>query len=97
MKNVNIQSHVLTFYIFSLDDYVCNLSRQQQCSEVELRVPNVSAKIGCSQSTMTSEHQEDVQQIRREVIDLDKKFRKSCDQIMLLNNQIDELQIRYDR
>ena len=28
---------------------------------------------------------------------LDSKFRKSCDQILLLNNQIEDLQVRYDR
>ena len=29
--------------------------------------------------------------------DLDKKFRKACQQIVLLNNQIEALQVRYDR
>ena len=35
--------------------------------------------------------------IRLSISSLDKKFRKACDQILLLNNQIDELQVRYDR
>ncbi|KAI0240625.1 hypothetical protein LSAT2_008627 [Lamellibrachia satsuma] len=28
---------------------------------------------------------------------LDRKFRRACDQILLLNNQIEDLQTRYDR
>lgn len=28
---------------------------------------------------------------------LDCKFRRSCQEILLLNNQIEELQVRYDR
>lgn len=33
----------------------------------------------------------------RKIRDVNRRFRKACDQIILLNNQIEALQLRYDR
>ena len=40
---------------------------------------------------------EETQRLIVDIKNLDKKFRKSCDQILLLNNQIEDLQVRYER
>ena len=46
-----------------------------------------------NKSDMTSSTEDLTSEIRQ----LDRKFRRACDQILLLNNQIEDLQTRYDR
>lgn len=39
----------------------------------------------------------DIEVLLRRLRDVDRKFKQSCEQIVLLNSQMEDLQVRYDR